>query len=102
MKAKIYRTIKGLIILFIKLQFSNQVQQAFKPLHTSTFNLDLNLSLNPNGLVTCIIPDTFVSSPIRLVHDSRPSLHQQTSLCIQSNQIQAYVLVRPGGHWSTH
>ena len=38
MKTKIYQTIKGLIILFIKFQFFNQVQQAFRPLYTSIFN----------------------------------------------------------------
>ncbi len=52
MKTKIYQTIKGLIILFIKLQFFNQVQQAFKLLYTSISNIDLNLSLNPNDFVT--------------------------------------------------
>ncbi len=73
---KIYRTIEGLIILFIKLQFSIRCNQAFRPLRTLTsniyLNLNLNLSLNsqrPTGLVTCIIlmqlyhPDT--------PHDSR-------------------------------
>ncbi len=53
-KTKIYWTIKGLIILFIKLQFSIRCNQAFKPLRTSTCNIYLNiylyLSLNPNGL----------------------------------------------------
>ena len=42
MKTKIYWIIKGLITLFIKLQFFHQVQQAFKPLYTSNSNLDLN------------------------------------------------------------
>ncbi len=32
------------------------------PLHTSTSNIDLNLNLNPNGFVICIIFDVFVSS----------------------------------------
>ncbi len=76
MKTKIYRTIKGLIILYIKLQFSNQVQQVFKLLYTLTSNINLNLSLNFNDLVTCII---LVLSPIRLMI---PDVHQQRSLCI--------------------
>ncbi len=54
-KTKIYQTIKGLIILFIKLQFSIRCNQAFKPLCTSTsniyLNIYLNLSLNLNGLL---------------------------------------------------
>ncbi len=57
-KTKIYRTIEGLIILFIKLQFSIRCNQAFRSLRTSTSNIYLNLSLNsqrPTGLVTCII-----------------------------------------------
>ncbi len=70
-KIKIYQTIKGLIFLFIKLQFSIRCNQAFRPLCTSTFNvylnIYLNLSLNPNGLITCIILDGFVSSSIRLM-----------------------------------
>ncbi len=75
-KTKIYQTIKGLIILFIKLQFSIKCNQAFRSLHTLTsniyLNIYLNLSLNPNGLVTYIIPDAFVSSPIRLI---TPDVH---------------------------
>ncbi len=67
MKTKIYQTIKSLIILFIKLQSFNQVQQALKPLHILISNLDLNLNLNPNDLVICIISDVFVSSPICLM-----------------------------------
>ncbi len=35
-KTKIYQTIKGLIILFIKLQFSIRYNQAWRPLRTST------------------------------------------------------------------
>ncbi len=66
-KTKIYRTIKGLIILFIKLQFFIRCNQAFRPLRTSTSNIYFNLSLNPNGLVTCIIPNTFISSPIYIM-----------------------------------
>ncbi len=34
-KTKIYQIIKGLIILFIKLQFSIRCNQAFRPLYTS-------------------------------------------------------------------
>ena len=56
MKTKICQTIKGLITLFIKLQFSNQVQQAFKPLRISSSNLDLNLSFNVNGLINASFP----------------------------------------------
>ncbi len=70
-KTKIYRTIKGLIILFNKLQFSIRCNQAFKPLHTSTSNIYLNLSLNLNGLVTCIIP-------IRLYHPDTPHDSRRT------------------------
>ncbi len=43
----------------MKFQFSNQVQHAFKPLNDSIFNLNLNF----NGLVICIIPDTFCIIP---------------------------------------
>ena len=74
-KTKIYQMIKDLIILFIKFQFFNQVQQAFRLLRTLTFNLNLNFSLNLNNLVTYIIPDAFVSSPICLIYDFKPSLH---------------------------
>ncbi len=49
-KKKIYQTIEDLIILFIKLQFFNQVYQAFKPLHISISNLNLNLSLELTAL----------------------------------------------------
>ncbi len=75
MKTKIYQTIQGLIILFIKLQFSNQMQQAFRPLRILISNLDLNLNLNSNGLVTYIIPNAFVSSPIHLIHAFKLSLY---------------------------
>ncbi len=61
-KTKIYQTIKGLIILFIKLQFSIRCNSVFTPLRTPTSNIYLNLSLNSNDLVTYIIPDAFVSS----------------------------------------
>ncbi len=101
-KTKIYWTIKGLIILFIKLQFSNQMQQAYRLLHTLTSNLNLKLSLNPNGFVICIIFNAFILSPIYLIHNFRPSLHKQRSLYIQSSLVQAYILVKPGGHWSIH
>ncbi len=37
--------------------------------------------------------------PIRLMI---LDVHQQRFLYIQSSQIQAYVLVRPGDHWSIH
>ncbi len=70
-KTKIYQTIKDLIILFIKFQFSIRCNLAFRPLHTSTFNvylnIYLNLSFNPNDFVTCIIPNIFESSLIRLM-----------------------------------
>ena len=78
------------------------MQQAFRPLRISNSNLNLNLNLNPNSLITYIIPNAFVLSPIRLIHDSRPSLHQQRSLYIQSSQVQAYILVRPKSNWFTH
>ncbi len=63
-KTKIYQTIKGLIILFIKLQFSIKRNQAFRLLRTSTSNIYLNLSLNPNGLMPRHLhhPNAFVSS----------------------------------------
>ncbi len=79
LKTKIYQTIKGLINLFIKLQFSNQVQQVFRLLRTSTFNIDLNLNLNPNGLITSIIFDALVLSLIYLMI---LDVYQQRSLCI--------------------
>ncbi len=95
MKTKIYQTIKGLIILFIKLQFSNQVQQAFRLLRISTSNIDLNLSLNSNGLIICIIPDAFVSS---LIHFMILDVCQQRSLYIPiKGQVQAYISIRPKG-----
>ena len=67
MKTKIYQTIKRLIILFIKLQFFTRCNELFRSLRTLTSNIYLNLSLNPNGLVTCIILDAFVSFPISLI-----------------------------------
>ena len=79
-KTKIYQTIEGLIMLFIKLQFAIRYNQAFRLLRTLTFNIYLNLSLNPNGFVTCIIFNAFVSSPIHLMI---PDVHLQRSLCIQ-------------------
>ncbi len=66
-KTKIYQTIKDLIILFVKLHFSIRCNQAFRLLRTPTSNIYPNLSLNPNGLITCIIPDAFVLSPIYLM-----------------------------------
>ncbi len=65
-KTKIYQTIKGLIILFSKLQFLIKCNQAFRLLRPSTSNIYLNLNLNLNGLITCIIPNAFVSSLICL------------------------------------
>ena len=56
-KTKIYQTIKGLIILFIKLQFSHQMEQAFRPLCISTSNFNLNF----NNLVICIISNKSLS-----------------------------------------
>ncbi len=98
MKTKIYQTIKGLIILFIKLQFFNQVPQAFRSLYISTFNLDLNLSLNLNDFINCMIPNTFVLSPIRLMI---LNVHHQKFLYIQLSQVEFYVLVRTRSHWFT-
>ncbi len=68
-KIKIYWTIKGLIILFIKFQFSIRCNQTFKPLCISTSNIYLNLSLNPNDLRPHHLydPNAFVSSPIRFM-----------------------------------
>ncbi len=76
-KTKIYQTIKGLIVLFIKLQFSIRCNQAFRPLRTSTSNIYLNLNLNLNGFIICIIPSAFVSSPIYFII---PDVHLQKSL----------------------
>ena len=59
-------------------------------------NIYLKLRLNLNDLVTCIIFDTFVSFLICLIISD---MHLQKSLYIQSSQVQAYVLVKPGGHW---
>ncbi len=67
-KTKIYQTIESLIILFIKSQFSNQVKYTFRLLYISIFNLNLNLNLD-------FMVSSFVSSPIYLFYDSRPSLH---------------------------
>ncbi len=66
-KTKIYWTIKGLIILFIKLQFSIRYNQAFGHYVPQTPNIYLNLSLNLNGFITCIISNAFVSSLIYLM-----------------------------------
>ncbi len=30
------------------------------------------------------------------------NVYPQRFLCIQSSQVQAYVLIRPGDHWSTY
>ncbi len=50
-------------------------------------------SQRPDGLVTCIIPNT--------PHDSRRAYNR--GLYIQSSEVQAYVsTAKPGGHWSTH
>ncbi len=45
---------------------------------------------------------SLASSPIRLIHDSRPSLHQPGLYIFNQSQVQGYVLVRPWGNWSTH
>ncbi len=85
----------GLIILFIKVQYSDQVLLSGAPgLQAFAGVAYLNLIVLPAS--------SFVSSPIRLFHDSRSSLHQQRSLCIQSSQVQTYVLiVRSGCRWPT-
>ncbi len=72
-----------MIILFIKLQFFIRCNQAFRLLRTSTSNIYLNLSLNPNGLVTCIIPDIFVSYRYTYIISIRlmiSDMHLQRSL----------------------
>ncbi len=51
---KIYQTIESLMILFIKLQFYNQVCLAFSLLRISILNFILNLSLNLTGLLFII------------------------------------------------
>ena len=99
MKNKLYQTITGSIILFIKLQLLDQIQQVFRPLYILTSNLNLNLSFNPNGLIIYIIPNIFVSSSIRLIFNSRSCLQQQKSLCIQSSQAQAHIFIMSGGYW---
>ncbi len=69
-KTKIYQTIEGLIILFIKLQFSIRCNQAFRPLciliskYLPQFQPQ---SQWPDGLVTCIISDVFVLFSIHLM-----------------------------------
>ncbi len=66
-KTEIFRTIKSQIVLFIKLQFSIKCNQTLRLLHISNSNIYLKLSVNPNGFVTCIISNAFVSSPICLM-----------------------------------
>ncbi len=86
-KTKIYWTIKGLIILFIKLQFSIRYNQAFRPLRTSIFKhlpQPQPQSQQSDGLVTCIIPDAFVSSLIRLM-----ILYVHTAEVSVSNQVKS-------------
>ncbi len=85
-KTKIYQTIKGLIILFIKLQFSIRCNQAFRSLRIPTSKhlpQPQPQSLRPDSLVTCIIPDAFVSSPICLMI---PDVH--TAEVFASNQVR--------------
>ncbi len=114
-KTKIYQTIKGLIILFIKFQFSIRCNQPFRPIaylnlqhqpqpHIIYLNLSLN-SKRSTGLVTCIIlmrsyrPDT--------PHDSRRALAEVSA----SNQVRSRptyllglgatgLLPRPLSFWS--
>ena len=83
-KTKIYQTIKGLIILFIKPQFFIRYNQAFRLLRISTSKylpqsqiIYLNLSFNSYNFITCIIPNIFVSSLIYLMI---PDMHLQRSL----------------------
>ncbi len=90
-KTKIYEIMEDLIISFIRLQFFHQVYQGFRPLHISILNLNLNF--------TTLL---FISSLIRLFHDFKPSLHKQRFLYIQSSQVQAYILVKSGGHLFTY
>ncbi len=78
-KTKIYQTIEGLIILFIKLQFSIRCNHAFRLLRTSTSkhlpqlpNIYLNLSLNPNGLMASLL----ASSPMHSYHPQYASWFQ--------------------------
>ncbi len=70
------------------------------PLHTSNSNLNLKLNLNPNGFVTCNIPNTFESSPIRLIYDSKLILVEIFMHSIRLGP--SLILVRLGGHCSTH
>ncbi len=97
-KTKIYQTIKGLIILFIKLQFSIRWNQTSKLLHTSTSKYLLQhlpqhllqpqpQSQRPDGLITCIISDKFVSSPIRLMIPDVHTVEVFTSNHIRSRPI---------------
>ncbi len=98
-KTKIYQTIKGLIILFIKLQFSIRCNQTFKPLRTSTSK---HLPQTQPQFPTVNWPchshhlDIFVSS----WYTSWFQTCTCRGLCIWSSQVQAYVFVRPGGYWS--
>ena len=101
MKTKIYQTIKGLNILFIKPLFSIRCNQAFRPLHTSTSSIYLIFSLNPNSLVTYIIPDIFVSFPIWLMISDlhlQKSLHPiKSSLGLRTCQAWGPLVYWPGG-----
>ena len=92
MKTKIYQTIKGLIILFIKLQFSIRYNQAFRLLHTSTFKylsqpqpqFQWPCHLYHTQYI-CIIPD--------ISHDSR----RATVKVSASNQVKLRPMCLPLG-----
>ncbi len=103
-KTKIYRTIKDLIILFIKLQFSIRYNQAFRPLRTSTSNIDLNLSLNPNGLISLSLASSWCIYiiPIRLItpdlHTTEVSMHPiMSSSGLRAYQAWSPLVYPPGG-----
>ena len=83
---------KDLIILFIKFLFSNQVQQAFKLLHTSIFKLNFKLSLKPNGFINVLFP-------IYLYHLQYASFIildlAYTNKSLYTSQVQAYIRASP-------
>ncbi len=103
-KTKIYQIIKGLIILFIKLQFSIRCNQAFRLLRISTSNIDLNLNLNPNDLMAlslassryiCIIPIRLMTPDIYTIEVSIHLIKSGPGLC--ACQVWGPLVDLPGG-----
>ncbi len=102
-KTNIYQTIKGLIILFIKLQFSIRCNQAFGhcipqlPTSTST-SISNSASIPMASSLASFLMHSYHSQYTAWLQ----TYIQQRSLCIQSSQVHPYVLIRPGGYWSIH